>query len=301
MDIRHLRYIVAVAECGTFTRAAEQLHMEQPPLSQQVRQLEEELGVRIFERSRRGATLTDAGEQLIAKARDLLAMTQEFHSLAKGLALGERGRLRIGMAGGVTLLPLIPVAIRTFRETWPNVAVTLEETNTPALCESLKSGSVDIAIVRPPAPDPDIILHALMDEPTVIALPKGYGRSDQEGVYLHELRDEPFILFERHLGPGFYDTIISACLQAGFTPRLGQPAPQVAATVPMVAAGMGITVVPTYLNQIHAEGVTFHHILGPAPRATIAIAKRTEKLEGPVANFEKILRDCCRAYTASQS
>lgn len=293
MDLRHLRYVVAVAECGTFTRAAEQLHIEQPPLSQQIKQLEQELGLKLFDRSRRGATPTNAGILLIEKARSLLALEQEFRSLARGLARGEQGRVRIGMAGGVTLLPLIPMAIRAFRDRWPDVVVTLEESNTPALCEALREGRVDIAIVRPPVHDPDIIVRALMDEPTMIALPRGHAKWRQHGLHLADIKDEPFIIFERHLGPGFYDTIISACLQAGFTPRLGQSAPQVAATIPMVAAGMGVSVVPAYLDQIHADGATFHPILGPSPRATIAIATRMPHLDGPVANFEAILRQSC--------
>lgn len=291
MDLRHLRYFVAVAECGTFTRAAEQLHIEQPPLSQQIRQMEETLGLRLFDRSPRGASLTPAGEQLLRKSRTILMMWDEFHAFAHGLAHGEKGRVRVGMAGSVILLPIITQAVRAFRERWPDVVLTLEESNTPALCEALQLGRVDIAIIRPPAPDPNIVVRPFMDEPAVIALPKDHPRSGDRGLHLSDIRNEPLIIFERHVGPGFYDTILAACLKAGFSPRFGQPAPQVTAAIPMVAAGMGVSVVPAYLEQIHASGVTFHPILGPAPRATIAIASREEKLDLPVANFESVLRE----------
>lgn len=289
MDLRHLRYFVAVADHGSFTQAAEALHIEQPPLSQQIKALETELGLQLFTRSRRGAALTDVGEQLLEQARTLLRLERQFHLLAQGLARGEQGRLRIGMAGAVTMLPLIPRAIRAFRERWPEIQITLEESNTPALCEALRERRVDIAIVRPPAPDPAISLHPLLDEPTMIAIPKGHPLSERHTLRLADVANEPFLIFDRTIGPGFYDAIIAACQQAGFTPYFGQSAPQIAATVPMVAAGLGVSVVPAYLSQIHADGATFHPIAGPAPRATISLASRDPLLSGPSANFHRIL------------
>ncbi|WP_308267587.1 MULTISPECIES: LysR substrate-binding domain-containing protein [Gluconobacter] len=136
---------------------------------------------------------------------------------------------------------------------------------TPALCEALRERRVDLAIVRPPAPDPDIALHPLFDEPTLIAIPKGHPLSKRHTLKLIDVAKEPFLIFDRSLGPGFYDAIISACQQGGFTPRFGQAAPQITATIPMVAAGLGVAVVPAYLRQIHADGATFHSIPSPAP------------------------------------
>lgn len=293
MTLRQLRYLVTLAECGSFSRAAEQLHMEQPPLSQAIRKLETQFGLRLFDRSRHGTQPTAAGSLLIERARGLLAMEAAFESFAHGLARGEKGRVRIGMAGGVTLLPFIPRAVRIFRERWPEVDVSLEESNTPALCAALHDDRVDIAIVRPPAPDPTVILRTLLDEPTMIVLPEGHPLAERGAVRLSDIRDEPFILFERHLGPGFYDTIISACQAAGFSPRLGQSAPQVVATIPMVAAGMGVSVLPAYLDQIQTDGATFHAIEGPRPRATTAIATTSRELPPAVAHFEATLREVC--------
>ena len=289
MDLRHLRYFVAIAEHGSFTKAAETLRIEQPPLSQQIKSLETELGVQLFIRSKRGAALTDFGEQLFEKAQTILHLEQQFHLLARGLSLGEQGRLRIGMAGAVALLPLIPKAIRAFREQWPDIVITLEESNTPALCEALRERRVDLAIVRPPAPDPDIALHPLFDEPTLIAIPKGHPLSKRHTLRLIDVAKEPFLIFDRSLGLGFYDAIISACQQAGFTPRFGQAAPQIAATIPMVAAGLGVAIVPAYLSQIHADVATFHPISGPSPRASISLATLETELTGPSANFHQIL------------
>jgi len=291
MDLRHLRYFVSIADHGSFTRAAEALHIEQPPLSQQIKALEAELGLSLFHRSRRGAALTEGGIHLLAKARHILEMEREFYLLAGGLARGEQGRLRLGMAGAVALLPLIPRAIRLFRERWPDIVITLDESNTPALCEALHEHRLDIAIVRPPAPDPRITLHPLFDEPTVLAIPKGHPLSQQDRIPLSAVANEPFLIFKRELGPGFYDAIIAACQKAGFTPRLGQSTPQIAATVPMVAAGMGVSIVPAYLSQIHAEGATFHPIDGPMPRASIALASSHPELSGPSARFHHLLSE----------
>ncbi|GAN54009.1 LysR substrate-binding domain-containing protein [Tanticharoenia sakaeratensis] len=291
MDLRRLRYLVAIADCGSFTRAAEMLHTEQPPLSQQIKALERELGLILFTRSRQGAVPTEAGALLIEQARVMLEMERQMASLARGLARGEQGRLRIGLAGAVSMLPLVPRAIRAFRERWPEIVITMEESNTPALCEALRERRIDIAVVRPPAPDPDIVVRHLLDEPTVIALPSDHPRASGKGLRLSAVADEPFIIFERVLGPGFYDAIIAACQRAGFVPRFGQSAPQIAATVSLVAAGLGISVVPSCLDQIHAGGVTYHAIIGPAPRATLAIAARDEAPSLPAQHFEALLRE----------
>lgn len=288
-----MRFLTAIADHGTFTRAAEALHMAQPPLSQQVKRLEDDFGVRIFDRSGRGAALTSAGDVLVERARAILSLAKEFETLARALGAGDQGHLRVGMAGGVSLLPLIPAAISAFRREKPSVTVTLEESNTPALCASLRLGQVDMAIVRPPVFDADIVVRPLIDEPSVIALPDTHPRATAKGLYLREIAEDPLILFERHLGPGFYDTIISACLQSGFSPQLGQSAPQVAATIPMVAAGMGVTIVPAYLQQIHAQGVTFHPILGDTPRATIAMATTRAIPSKAAIAFETLLKKLC--------
>lgn len=149
MDIRHLRYFVTVAEHGSITRAAEALGMEQPPLSQQIRQLERNLGVVLFERQTRGVRLTDIGQALLPRARTILDLQGQFLSTAQELARGEAGHIRMGLAGAVPLLPVIPLTIRRFREMVPNVTLSLEESNTPALCAALHDHTVDLAIIRP--------------------------------------------------------------------------------------------------------------------------------------------------------
>ena len=301
MDIRHLRYFVTVAEHGSITRAAEALGMEQPPLSQQIRQLEKNLGVVLFERLTRGVKLTDIGAVLLPRARTILDLQTQFLSTAQGLARGEMGHIRLGLAGAVSLLPVIPFTIRRFREMAPDVTIFLEESNTPSLCTALHEPSVDIAIVRPPVPDPvRLSVFHLLDEPTVIALPRGHELANTPVISLDMVAQDPLIIFPRELGPGFHDAILSAYQVAGVTPVMGQQAPQIAGTIPLVAAGLGVSVVPRSLSQIHAGGVTFHTISEPAPRATLAVAIRAGQNMPLVTRFASVLRTACRKWTNRQ-
>lgn len=292
MDLRHLRYFVTIADQGSFTRAAEELGIAQPPLSQQLKAFEEELGVRLFKRLTRGVELTEIGAVLVEQARDILSLQRQFVASAAGLARGERGHLRFGIAGAVALVPLIPIAIRRFRETWPNVTISIEESNTPDLCRALLDRTLDIAVIRPPTPESrGLSIAPLIEEPTLIALPNGHPLSGQGPLPLSAIAGEPLIIFPRSLGPGFHDKILSACQAAGFSPITGQEAPQIAAMVPMVAAGLGVAIVPESLDQIHASGVSFHPIKGPAPVAELAVATRSASLQPLIAHFLSALRE----------
>ncbi|HEY6831818.1 MAG TPA: LysR family transcriptional regulator [Pseudolabrys sp.] len=294
MELRHLRYLVAVADHGSFSHAAEQLGIAQPPLSQQIKLLEEELGVRLFQRLPRGVRPTEIGAALIDQARDILALQTQFVAAAAGLARGERGHVRVGVAGAVALAPIIPASIRRFREARPLVTVSLEEMPTPVLCKALRDRTLDVAIVRPPVPDGrGLIIQRLFEERTLIALPSGHRLANRKTLSLSMVTDDPLIIFPRHIGPGFHDAILSACQSAGFTPRIGQEAPHIAAMVPMVAAGFGVSIVPQSLEQIHASGVSFHQIDGTAPVAELAIATRSTSQVPLVRDFVSMLRMTC--------
>nr|WP_220790435.1 LysR family transcriptional regulator [Gluconacetobacter takamatsuzukensis] len=298
IDFRHLRYIAAIAEHGSFTHAARALHMEQPPLSQQVRALEQALGLKLFVRSRQGAVPTEAGAELVKRAGILLQMRQEFTDVATGLARGERGSLRVGLAGAVSLLPLIPAAIRQLRLALPHAVITMEESNTPALCAALTERTIDVAIIRPPAPGGTFAIETLFEEPTLLAVPVGHPAAGQATVALQDVAQDPLILFPRALGPGFFDAILAACQNAGFTPQLGQEAPQITAAVPLVAAGLGVSIVPACLDQIHAGGAVFRPIAGTAPRATLAVATRPEPPAPLLRRFVETLREQVRGRGA---
>lgn len=291
MDIRQFRYFATIAETNNITRAAERLNMEQAPLSQQIRKLEERLGVALFIRQSRGVSLTDAGKALLPRAHLILDLQRQFIETAKSLSHGEEGHLRIGLAGAIPLLPAIPYAIRHFRHIAPKVLLSLEESNTPALCESLLNHHIDIALLRPPVTHPHKLnVIPLLEEPTLIALPKGHPLTNKKKIHLQQLSHEPLIIFPRELGPGFYDAILAAYQNSGVTPPLGQQAPQIAGTVPLVAAGLGVSIVPQSLRQLHTGGVTFHHIHPPAPFASIAIGIRKEPSTPLIKNFMSTLQ-----------
>jgi len=264
MDLRHLRYFVAVAEEGHITRAAGRLGIQQPPLSQQIQGLERELEVQLLRRLPRGVELTAAGEALLAEARTILGRVEEARLAVKRAARGETGRVGIGFTSSASFHPLVPRAIRAFRERHPLVAVSLEESGTGELVEAIRVGRIDAAFVRSPiAAAAEIAVHSLLAEDMVAVLPAGHplaGAPDAPPLALDQLAAETFILYRRPLGPGLYDAIIAACQRAGFNPQIGQEAPRMLATLSLVAAGLGATVVPESMRRLQVDGLAYRRI-----------------------------------------
>ena len=291
MDIRHLRYFVAVAEELHFTRAAARLGIRQPPLSLQIKQLEAEIGAPLFRRLSRGVELTEAGRLFLDEARAILSRLDYALVDARRRARGECGRIRMGFAGATYFQPLIPAAIRAYRTRHPDVVLSPEQSNTPALITGLHEGRIDVAFIRPPIePDARLRVLDLIDEEMVIAVPAGHPLDTGAPLPLAALATEPFILFPREIGHGLHDSIIAACLAAGFTPKLGQDAPQISSIIPMVAAGFGVSVVPRSVTQIHADGIVYRPIADAAPRAPISLAWRSDDRSVAVGNFITAVR-----------
>src|SRR5438270_10714814 len=223
MELRHLRYFVAVAEEGHVTRAAERLGIQQPPLSQQIRALETELEVQLFRRKPRGVELTQAGEALLAEARGILDRVEHATAATRRTARGEAGRIGLGFTSSASFHPLVPQVIREYRQAHPLVALSLEESGTGELVEALQAERLDAAFVRSPIGEaPGIAVHSLLEETMVAAVPAGHalaGRTAKSSLGLAALAGETFILYRRPLGPGLYDAIIAACQRAGFSPN----------------------------------------------------------------------------------
>lgn len=275
MELRHLRYFVAVAETLHFTRAADKLGMQQPPLSMQIRQLEAEIGTPLFRRAQRRVELTDAGHSFLEDARSILASAQSAMSRARQAALGDHGRLRVGMINSAPFHPLIGRILREYREAHPGVWMTLEETSTPELAERIRAQSLDLAFVRPLLDQtPGLATDHLFDEPVLVALPHGHPLSRRRTVPLGALSLEPFVLFSRPVGSGLYDQIISACHRAGFSPRVTQEASQVTSIVNLVAAGLGVSLVPASMQKIHSEGISYRPLAEGAPVAQMSLIYR---------------------------
>ena len=291
MELRHLRYFVAVAEELHFTRAAERLGIKQPPLSLQIRQLEQEIGTPLFHRLTRGVELTEAGTLLLDDAHRILDQVERTKTSIQTRARGETGRIHVGFAGATYFQPLVPDIIRSYRETYPGVVLSPEQSNTPHLIAGLLSGAIDVAFVRPPLSDGEgLAVQPLVEEHMRIVLPAAHPRADSRSMPLSALAQETLILFPRRIGPGLHDSIIASCQRAGFSPALGQDAPQISSIVHLVAAGFGVSIVPQSIEQIHAEGVAYLRIDGDEPRAPIGLAYRKEEHSMAVRNFVALAR-----------
>ena len=300
MELRHLRYFVAVAEELHFRRAAERLGIKQPPLSLQIRQLERELDTSLFHRLTRGVELTESGVLLFDEARGILDQVKRIKAGVQSRARGETGNIHLGFAGATCFQPLVPGIIRAHRERYPSVLVSPEERNTPVLIAGLRSGEIDVAFIRPPLSDGEgLEVELLVEEPMVIVLPESHPRAGDRTMPLAALAEETLILFPRTAGPGLHDAIIASCQQAGFSCKLGQDAPQISTMVHMVAAGFGVSIVPQSIAQIHLAGVAYIHIEGDAPRAPISLAYRRDDRSTSVRNFLASARRHSR--TAHQS
>jgi DNA-binding transcriptional LysR family regulator len=296
MDLRHLRYFVAVAEERHFTRAAERLGIKQPPLSLQIRQLEQELGTPLFRRLTRGVELTEPGTLLLDEARQILEQVERTKANVRNRARGETGHIRVGFAGATYFQPRVPALVQTYRRRYPGVVLSPVQGNTPDLVEAVQNGSVDVAFVRPPLGDrQEITVHPLVEETMRIVLPSNHPLARKRSVSLASLAHETFILFPRAIGPGLHDSIIASCQRAGFSPILGQEAPQIAYIVYLVAAGFGISIVPQSIEQIRADGVVYVPIEGKAPRAPISLAVRKDNRSAVIRNFVALARPRARA------
>lgn len=299
MELRHLRYFVAVAEEGHVTRAAERLGMQQPPLSQQIQALERELAVQLFRRKPRGVELTDAGHALLDDARAILAHVDHAFATTRRTARGEQGRIAIGFTSSAPFHPFVPRVIRAFREAYPLVALTLDESGTTELIDDLRNERVDAAFIRTPVADPmGITVNPLLEEAMLVALPATHAlaASDTE-LPLASLAAETFIVYRRPSGPGLYDAIFAACHAAGFSPIVGQEAPRIVSTLNLVAAGLGIAVVPASLARMQMDGVIYRLLRSSGqPRAPLLLATRRGDTGAVVRRFLDVVKRMARTF-----
>jgi DNA-binding transcriptional LysR family regulator len=286
MELRHLRYFLAVADAANFTKAAETLGIGQPPLSQQIKALENELEVELFKRTARGAELTLAGRVFADEARRVLADAEKAARAAKRAARGETGHLRVGFTGTAAYNEHVSGLIRRFREAYPDAEIALHEATSGVLLDALEAGQLDVAIVRPVRRVADVVQQRdWHDEPMYVALPLAHRLASRQRVALAELADEPFVQVPRVAGGTLFDDIVAACAAAGFEPKLAQPAPQMASAVTLVAAGLGISIVPKAITRVRVAGVVYRSLEARGLRARLALASRREESSAVVRNF----------------
>jgi DNA-binding transcriptional LysR family regulator len=289
VELRHLRYFVAVAEEHSFTRAASRLGIAQPPLSQQIAKLERELGVRLLERGARGVRVTPAGAALLTEARLLLARAEEAIRIVRNVGHGQSGAVRIGsVASGFSgvLLELLPA----FRAAYPAVLPLVYEMEAVPQLEALTHGTLDIAFLRVTDPYPGVTLCPLVAEPLVAALPERHPLAARDRVPLAELAAEPFVAFPRAAAPEAFDAITAACRAAAFTPDVVYEASNDHSLVALVATGLGVSLVPLSTSNLHMPGATYRPIEPAATAAVMSAALPESRPAGPALHLLEIAR-----------
>jgi DNA-binding transcriptional LysR family regulator len=295
MELRHLRQFVVVAEEGHITRAAERLGLQQPPLSQRIKAIEDELDVQLFRRKPRGVELTEAGRVFLERARATLANYDGAFEATRSAARGEQGRLSIGIQPTTLFHPFVPSVIRAFRMAYPQVSLTLDECLRTDAIERMRNQQMDIAFVRSPLDEQqDLLAYPLLNEAMVAALPSGHplARNGRRAtsLSLKDLADEQFIIYARQQGPSFFEGTMAACLKAGFTPRLGQEAPRITSALSLVAVGLGVALVPACLQNMTMNGVVYRALKGIQPKAVLMLGLRRGDGSPVVRNFVKLVR-----------
>jgi DNA-binding transcriptional LysR family regulator len=295
MDLRLLRYFLVVAEELNVTRAAARLGIQQAPLSQQIKLFERTLGAQLFRRKPRGVELTEAGSALRNEAASIFASVERAVDTVVRASRGEQGEIRIGLTTSACFHPLPPQAIRSFRRANPTVKIAFEQNSTPGLIGALQAGRVDVAFIRTAIGQPaGIRVLPLIEEPMVVALPSGHplaSRKNGHGLTLKSLAHEKFIGYPRAAGAGLYDSVIAACIASGFSPDIAHEAPQIVTTLNLVAAGMGISVVPSSMQRLRIDAVVYRPMSGPhTPKGQLNLAVRDDALASPANAFLALVR-----------
>jgi DNA-binding transcriptional LysR family regulator len=298
MELRHLRYFVVVAEEMHITRAAARLGIAQPSLTQQMKALERELGARLFEKSGRGIALTNAGATFVEDARVLLAQAHGAVRRAKDASAGLLGRLNVGFTESASFHPLVTEAFQIFRAAYPAVALDLREGHSPNLIAALIDGSLDLAFIRPPFPsDAKLESQFLAEEEMLAVMPRDHPLASRERIRLLELANERFVLYPRVVRPGLADIVIEACRSAGFQPQIVQKTPQLSSTINLVAAGMGISVVPAGLREVRSSAVRYLPIEDLSIKAQLGLLGRKADPSPLVRNFRGTLNGLAGALS----
>lgn len=290
IELRHLRYFIAVAEDLSFSKAAERLGMAQPPLSQQIQRLETLVGHPLFERRPR-VRLTAAGEAFLLAARRALAQVEQGVEATHRAARGEIGTVTVGFAASM-ILGIVPEVVRAFRKRFPGVDLQLRELSSAAQAQALRDGQIDVGLIREPLPmDKELRFETIGGESFVAVLPPDHPLADQRRIPLTALAEEPFVHFPRQVAPGLYDRILSLCQDAGFHPRVVQEAHEWLTIVGLVEAGMGVSLVPESFRKLKWGKVVYRPLMltGTGARYAITLCWRAD---GERPAVEAFLRTC---------
>ncbi|HYI15411.1 MAG TPA: LysR family transcriptional regulator [Thermomicrobiales bacterium] len=275
VELRQLRYFVAVAEELHFGRAAERVGIAQPPLSQQIQRLEAELGVQLFIRNRRRVQLSEPGRVFLDEARATLQQAERAVEAVRRAGRGEAGRLRVGFVGSATF-DVMPSILRRFREHYPAVELTLSELSTAQQVAALRDRQIDIGFIRPPFLANDLELEIIARESLVAVLPPGHRLAGNAPIRLADLAGEPFVLFPHSFGPGLHAQIVGACQRAGFNPLIAQEAIALPTIVSLVSVGIGVSLLPASIQHLPWDGVSYRPLADDSLQIELAIAWRRD-------------------------
>jgi len=289
MELRHLRYFVAVAEELHFGRAAARLMIVQPSLSQQIQQLEDELGFPLLKRTKRSVELTDAGKVFLVEAQQILAQVQEAKRAARRANLGEVGRLAIGYISSSTY-DLLPMMLRAYRDYFPAVEVILRELTTQEQVRALEANVIQVGLLRLPINSPLLNAEVVRREPIVSVLPEKHPLAAQEQIAVSQLANEPFVLQSRQRGAGYYLQLMRLCLASGFSPNVVQEVTEMHTIVSLVAAGIGVSLVPLSTRNIRSQGVVYRELTETILTET-AVAWRHDVDSAVVENFLAVVKE----------
>lgn len=299
MDMRQLRYFVAVAESGHMTRAAATLGIQQPPLSLQIKALETQLGLPLFHRHPKGVSLSDGGRLLLGEARRILQDVESLQQRMGRIARGQQGVLAIGFTSSAAAHAFTPEALRACRARFPDIELVLSENNAAEITQAVAAARLHAGFLRVPVSQPEgVALQTLLNEPAVVALPldhplarAGAGRTARP-IALKDLQDEDFILVRQPGAPGLYANLLALCAAHGVRLNVVAEVSRMMTNLNLVAAGVGISVVPASMRGTHAHAVVYRPLAAAARLdAPLTLAYRTADCVGPTATFVKLVRE----------
>jgi DNA-binding transcriptional LysR family regulator len=299
MELRHLRYVVTLAETLHFGRAAERLNLSQPPLSHQVRQLEEELRIKLFHRTKRQVQLTEAGRMFVQEARIILAQAAHAANLASRVDQGEVGQLTIGVAGPADA-PIFVKILRTFAQKYPKVRIVLRNMSSLDQTHAISEERLHVGFVALPIDDAGLATETVMRQPIMIALPPDHPLAKRNRVPLTALNGEPQIMFARSNGPRFFDAVLAACREAGFSMNIAHEVDNLYTACALVAAGLGVCLVPAGVQDSHS---TSSMVLRPVTPALphidmhIALAYKPQSTNELVPLFVDVVKDVVKRHS----
>ncbi|BAT52349.1 Transcriptional Regulator, LysR family [Nostoc sp. NIES-3756] len=290
MELRHLRYFIAVAEELHFSKAAERLHIAQPPLSQQIQQLEAEIGVQLFHRkTKRQVQLTEAGKVFLQEAYQLLVQLETAVALTQRIGRGQTGQLKIGFTS-LVIYDLLPVILRQFREQFPQIELVLRELTTSQQEQALRDSQIHVGFAHPPLEDDTISYQCIHTQTLVVALPSNHLLAQTEYISVQNLLDEPLIMFPRYLAPGLYDRIMSLFHQGNISPNITQEAIQMQTIIGLVSAGIGVAITPSSLQNLQRSGVIYRPLVEQVPVIETAVIWQQNNLTSLVENFLQFIQ-----------